>query len=376
MWSVRVAAIRPAWFTAEVVRGIRWGLIGLWLFLFTWQCVVNGIPYFRSDLLVWIVTLLFAASIGKRAVVTIVFDFLPFAGVLIAYDYLRGAADTLGMPTMWHPQVDVERFMFFGREPTVWLQAHLKHPDVRWYDVVVAVCYVSFFFLPYVLAGVMWLRSRADFYRWSLRFVALSFIAFAFFALTPAAPPWAAAKCSAAQIANHPSNPSCMYNGDPRPGGLLGMMTGNQSGTHPWIERISTRGLSELNLRFAGLVIKAGQGGADSVAAVPSLHLGGTVLFVIFMWSRVGRWVRPLLVAYPLFMTFSLVYAGEHFVADCVAGALAAVLVHLGANRIERWRNARRRPDTLEVLETLPDLTLETSCPPTHPLPVTTLSST
>ena len=42
---------------------------------------------------------------------------------------------------------------------------------MRWYDVVVALCYFSFFFLPYVTAGAMWLRSRADFYRWSLRFV-------------------------------------------------------------------------------------------------------------------------------------------------------------------------------------------------------------
>ena len=88
---------------------------------------------------------------------------------------------------------------------------------MQWYDVVVCICYFSFFFLPYVTAGVMWLRSRTDFYRWSLRFVGLSFFSFALFLLIPAAPPWAAARCTPAEVAGHPNNPACMYSGDPVP---------------------------------------------------------------------------------------------------------------------------------------------------------------
>ena len=121
------------------------------------------------------------------------------------------------------------------------------------------------------------------------------------------------------------------------------------------------RGLTDLHLRFADAVITAGQDAVDNVAAVPSLHLGGTMLFVLFVWPRVRKAWRPLLVAYPLFMTFSLAYSGEHYVVDCLTGALLAVLVHLGAGRIERRRSRRaerrteRRkadspaPDTLEV---------------------------
>ena len=137
----------------------------------------------------------------------VLLDFLPFAAVLVAYDYLRGFADTMGMPTWWQPQVSVERFLFAGHIPTVWLQEHLKHATAQWWDVAVSLCYISFFFLPYVTAAVMWLRRRADFYRWSLRFVALSFLGFAAFALAPAAPPWAAAKCSAAEVAEPPRQP-------------------------------------------------------------------------------------------------------------------------------------------------------------------------
>ena len=375
-WENGTARLRPRWLTDDVLRGVRWGLVGVWVLVFVWQVRVGGVPLFRSDVLLWIAALLVACSVGKRNLLTIVIDFLPFAAVLVAYDYLRGISDTLGMPTWWHPQLDVDKFLFAGHVPTVWLQEHLKHPDVRWYDVVVGLCYCSFFFLPYVVAGVMWLRSRRDFYRWSLRFVALSFIGFGLFALIPSAPPWAAAKCSAADVASHPNNPLCMYYGDPRPGGLLGPFTTHQPGANPFIDRISTRGFYELHLRFAALVIKAGQGGADAVAAVPSLHLGGTVLFVLFMWSRVNKWWRPLLVAYPLVMTFSLAYSAEHYVSDCLAGALVAVVVHVTATRLERRHEHFRGPDTLESPASRPEPPQESPCPPTHPLPATTPSST
>ena len=134
------------------------------------------------------------------------------------------SSDTLGMPTWWHPQIDVDKFLFVGHEPTVWLQEHLKYAHLHWYDVLVALCYFSFFFLPYVTAAVLWLRGRADFYRWSLRFVALSFLGFAFFALIPAAPPWAAARCTRGRGRRPPVQPA-VHGLDPaiRPsGGLLG----------------------------------------------------------------------------------------------------------------------------------------------------------
>jgi len=137
VWRDAMAGLRPRWLTDHVLRGMRWGCTVLWALAFARQCYVDGLPLYRSDLLVWVVVLLAALSIGKRGIFTILIDFFPFAAVLVAYDYLRGFADTVGMPTWWHPQIDVDKFLFFGNEPTVWLQEHLKHPDVRWYDIVV-----------------------------------------------------------------------------------------------------------------------------------------------------------------------------------------------------------------------------------------------
>src|SRR5206468_9858945 len=107
-------------------------------------------------------------------------------------------------------------------------------------------------------------------------------------------------------------------------GGLLGPGTGWRVGAGPYVERLSFKGWSELHLQVAATLVRQGQSVVDQVAAVPSLHAGGTLLFVLFVWRRVSRWWRPLLVLYVAFMAFSLVYSAEHYVADCVAGWLAA----------------------------------------------------
>jgi hypothetical protein len=361
--------------TADVVRGARWAALTLWLAVFAEYVYENGIPYFRSDLLMWLSLGLIAWSIGRRNVLTVVLDFLPFAAVLVVYDYLRGLSDSMGMPAWWHPQLDADKLIFLGHEPTVWLQEHILYPRAQWWEGLVAVCYVSFFFLPYVTAAALWLRSRRDFYRWSLRFVAMSFIGFACFALIPAAPPWAAARCTAAQVADHPYNPPCIaYSAaSVRGGGLLGAMHQTHAGANIYIDRIIGRGFSELHLKFAGDLITAGQSGVDLVAAVPSLHAGGILLFSIFMWRRVNRWWRPVLIAYPILMAFTLVYTAEHFFADVLAGWLVAVLVSVVGDRIERRRKAARPADTLEPSTVT---TVETApCPPTSPLPEMTPSS-
>lgn len=361
----------------QIIRGVRWGaiLVFLAVLIFVWDR--DGIPFDRTGLLLWIGIGLLVFCLGRHPVwlLWVAVDFFPLAAVLIVYDRLRGWSYTVGMPTWWHPQINVDKFLFFGHEPTVWLQEHLKYPTVRWWDIAVCICYYTFFFLPYLLAGIMWLRSRSDFYRWSGRFVGLSFLGFALFLLIPSAPPWAAALCRAPDVTAHPNNPSCMnYPAHEVSGNLLGTFNGHVAGAHNYVERIATRGFGKLHLSVAENLVEHGRGWGDAVAAVPSLHIGGTVLFVLFMWRRVNKWWRPLLVAYPILMQFTLTYGGEHYVADGIAGGLCAWLVHAMANRVERRRrNAGAPPDTLEPP---PEQTLETPCPPTPPLPATMPSST
>ena len=104
-------------------------------------------------------------------------DWLPFALVLLLYDLSRGAATLLGAPTLWQFQPDADRWLFFGTVPTVWLQERMKLPQPPWWEVIISGIYMSFFVLPYVVAGVLWLRNRSDWAAFVRRFVALSFAA-------------------------------------------------------------------------------------------------------------------------------------------------------------------------------------------------------
>jgi hypothetical protein len=280
-----------------------------------------------------------AASIGRRRVVLILRDWLPFAVVLVVYDLSRGAADLIGTPTQWAWQPDVDRWMFFGAVPTVWLQEHLKMPTPPWWEVVVSTVYMSFFILPYMVAGALWLRDREIWKAFVRRFVGLSFAALAIYAVLPAAPPWAAARCQAADVSGGPADPPCMFRPGPAAdGGLLGPVATLHDGARDFVERISTRGFNTLHLDVARALLDEGQASVNLVAAIPSLHAGLSVMIAAFLWSRMPRWWRPLLAGYVLIMAFTLVYSAEHYVVDILLGwALAAVVV-LAIQRFERRR--------------------------------------
>ena len=314
-----------------------------WVAVVIYRTVTTGFAFNRELLLLYICTGLLAASIGRgRRMLYVIRDWLPFALVLVAYDLSRGAARMIGRPTSWHWQVDVDRWMFFGTVPTVWLQERLKLPYPPWWEIVISTVYMSFFILPYVIAAVLWLRDREEWRAFVRLFVGLSFAALFVYALLPAAPPWAAARCTPADVTGGPSGPRCMFGparGVPD-GGLLGMMQTTQDGANGWVERITMRGWGKLNLHSAGALIDQGQASVNLVAAIPSLHAGLTAAVAAFLWTRVQRKWRPLLAAYVLVMAFTLVYTAEHYVVDILLGWALAAVVLMALNRVESRRRS------------------------------------
>nr|WP_234834950.1 phosphatase PAP2 family protein [Mycolicibacterium stellerae] len=331
------------------LRYVRWAAIVVWATVVVYRTATDGFAFNRELLLLYIATGLLAASIGQgRRMLFVIRDWLPFALVLVAYDLSRGAADLIGRPTMWHWQVDADRWMFFGVMPTVWLQEHLKMPNPPWWEVVLSTVYMSFFVLPYVVAGVLWLRNRDEWKSFVKLFVGLSFAALVIYALLPAAPPWAASRCSAADVEGGPSGPECMFRSarNVPDGGLLGAMQTTQDGANGWIERIVGRGWGKLNLHTASALLDQGQASVNLVAAVPSLHAGMTLAISVFLWNRVRRGWRPVLAAYVIVMAFTLVYTAEHFVIDILLGwALAAVVMMA----MDRFRSRRAGPSQDEA---------------------------
>ena len=357
-----------------VVRRLSWVALSIWFVALATEIAIAGVPLDRQGVLAWIATGLLAASIGRRPLWTVIADWAPFAAVLVVYDYTRGIADTLGMPVLWSQPGDVDKAMFGGTVPTIWLQEHLKLGHSPWWEALVSLTYASFFLMPYVVAGVLWLRARSAFRKWALRFVTMSFLGVACFILIPAAPPWAAAACRPVDVVGHPSDPVCMYFSAQytASNNLLGVMHPVNQGANPWVERLSGRGWQAMHLPVAKQMLDEGQGAVDLVAAIPSLHAGCTLLFVIFAWTRVRKRWRPLLAGYALMMAFSLVYSAEHYVIDILAGWVMAVLVSIGFNRYES-RGKRVAP--VDTLDTQPPSAMENQWPPIATTPSSTSPS-
>src|SRR5436305_8853599 len=113
-----------------------------------------GIPYQRDILTLWVMLGLLCFSLAdlRGSVRGIVIELLPFVAILIAYDSLRGTAGRL-FAVHYLPQLDVDRWLFAGSTPTVWLQHRLWHGQVLWYDVVLWCVYLTHFFATPALAA-------------------------------------------------------------------------------------------------------------------------------------------------------------------------------------------------------------------------------
>jgi len=327
-------ASRPAvW-----LRVIRIAAPLAWLAATIWFVAAEGLPLTRDWILAWILLGLLAFSLGdlrgwfKGALL----DWLPFFAILAGYDLARGAADGLVFEPFFLPQIEVDRFLFGGQVPTVWLQERLYTPGtLPWYGVVAWVVYMSHFFATPLLAAVLWKLDRPRFRRYAITVAVLSLAGFATYALYPAAPPWMAA----------------------------------ERGLIPHVERVIPQIWGELGIPARFGVVGTGYEYANDVAAVPSLHAAFSLLIVLELRSIMGsarrvprrhvagataggssrrvwalRVASLLLWLYPLAMGFALVWGGEHYVADLLLGWIYAVAAYFGVGWAwARWR--RRRGD-------------------------------
>jgi membrane-associated phospholipid phosphatase len=299
--------------------------LGLYLASLVGWSAQYGIPVQRELVVAWICGGLACGSIGRppREILRLVLDWLPMVAVLCAYDFSRGAADSLGVGVHVHPMVDFDRFVFFGDTPTQWLQARLYQPDVvNWWDVAFTLVYTSYFIVPFAVAGVLWVRDRLEFLRFTRRLVTLALAALVTYIAFPAAPPWMAAE------------------------------TGLLEGIH----RTASRGWEVLGTGTAAL-FSEGQASVNLVAAVPSLHSAVAALVAMFLWGRVRRNLRPLLALYPLAMGLTLIATGEHYFFDVLLGWLYAGAAmaawgwwerrraSLGTSRIRRANSLTRAPE-------------------------------
>jgi len=216
-------------------------------------------------------------------------DWSIFAGILFAYEYSRGLSDQLGRPISYLAVRNIDRALFFGTDPNVWMQQHLNVSKVlSWYEYPLAVTYMTHFIFPPGVAVLLWWINRDMWVRYMRRLGILFFLACATFAAFPVAPPWLAAK----------------------------------QGYIAPIHRITARAWSHMGIKSVSKVFDRGTAITNPYAAMPSLHAGCALLVVLFFFPYMPKWIRVISLALPASMAVCLVYFGEHYVADILAGWL------------------------------------------------------
>ena len=195
------------------------------------------------------------------------------AGFLL-FVLVRALADDAGMPVRIDYPIALDRAMF-GVIPTVALQGNRTF----WQDALATGIYLSYFLLPPTTLVLCWRR-------WPhlLRpYIASTLLVFAVSGLAhivvPTAPPWLAAA----------------------------------QGRLPPVTQVAFAVFGEQQA-----VYNLGQGiSGNMVAAMPSVHLAIATLVAIALWTTPLRWLGA---GYLPGMLWAVVYGGEHYVCDGLAG--------------------------------------------------------
>jgi membrane-associated phospholipid phosphatase len=183
----------------------------------------------------------------------------------------------------------------FGTVPTVALQRWL-HPtgEPRWYDLAMAVLHGSHF-VSFLMVGLaLWVWRPATFRRYVTTVVITAYVGLAGYFLLPTAPPWLAAN-----LGQLPPTPRLLLSVPYLP-----------------IPRFLLLGFD-----------------TNPVAAMPSLHAGFSLVVALGL-GLLSPWARRLAYLYVISLGFALVYGGEHYVVDLIAGYALAGLAFWVAGRL------------------------------------------
>ena len=290
---------------------MRIGIPILWVVGSIAMVASVGVPTSHDLVFFWFALGIIAFSVTdlRQRTSRLVIEWSPFIGVLFIYDRLRGYADGLLFHAREVPQIKVEEALFGKPIPTVWLQSHLWHgaSHLHWWDYATWFIYLTHFFATLIVAAILWRWAHDRFVRFATMVCVLALAGFVTYVLYPADPPWLAAR--------H---------------GSIGRA--NRTIAIVW---------HHVPIAHFGSLFEKGQSYANNVAAMPSLHAGYALLIVLYLWRLVPRWTRPLLALYAPAMAFSLVYSGEHYVVDCIAGWIYAVGTFAVVNLVFEY-HARR----------------------------------
>jgi membrane-associated phospholipid phosphatase len=243
----------------------------------------------------------------------------------VAVPRTRGRDVAVGVLNMWaylaaykmpndHPErlarrvhvdypITLDRLLGFGMTPTLRLQRRFSAPDkVNRFERVLVWCHWMWFFVPHSTVLYVLLRDPERFPSAASRMYAVFDLGAVFYWSVPTAPPWWAAEQG--------------HLVDEQPVHVRRMMI--EYGQEFWGDRWTDL--------YDAL-------GGNPLAAMPSLHFA-TSLMAAHILSEMGPIAGALGWTYAAVLGLALVYLGEHYAIDLVAGGALTESVRIAAPRV------------------------------------------
>ncbi|HEY1420353.1 MAG TPA: phosphatase PAP2 family protein [Candidatus Dormibacteraeota bacterium] len=249
----------------------------------------------------WVVLALgvIAVSMGRGR--TFITDWAPFLLLFLAYEAMRGFASKTGFAP--HDLSGLERAVFGGQIPTLILQHAFYRPGVvSWQDVVAMFFYFMHFPLPIVVGFIFWYNRREHYWRFIAALLLMCFAAFATYLFFPSAPPWYQFPHDVVKI-------------------------NNQTVAALW-----------KNQYYVSAIYQSFN--PNQFAAFPSLHAAFPTLAAVYAWNRY-RWLSVGLILWSVCVLISIVYLGEHYVVDALAGLVYVASATIIVEAVADWRERR-----------------------------------
>ena len=277
-----VVSFRAIWISIVVLAAI-------YVVLF-----ISGIRFFVFKTAILPVILAYGLLVRQRA--AFVMDWLPILSATVLFDAIRGAiwiAIQRGYQSYYHEYVVTLEHAIFGVPAMPVPFQLLRTPALDDAAVMIHASHFAFFLL---FGLILWHARREHFQLFRRALVFVMMFGLLGYAVIPTVPPWMAAEPAIAFI------PPVAH----------------------VVQGIYTRYAHELY----------GSLDTNPVAAMPSLHVAIPVLCALVGWRAYGRRIGIALSVYALIVMFVVIYLGEHYAVDVIAGVIVAVVAVALARRM------------------------------------------
>jgi hypothetical protein len=232
------------------------------------------------------------ATIFLRKTKQFIWDWVPLLFMMFGYEYLRGIVPILTKNAHTIPLILADKSIF-GFVPTIKFQSMLfTDGTFHWYDYLSVLLYTVHFIIPMLIAFTFWLIDRTHFKKYTTAFLLLSYAAFLTYIIFPATPPWLA----------------------------------SAQGFLPPLHKIMDQVYASFSYPISVPSVYRFFG-SNPVAAFPSLHAAYPWLGFLFVRKK-SRFLGYLTLLYACGVWFAVIYLGEHYFVDIVAGVAYATMAY------------------------------------------------